>query len=391
MCESNLNLFNLIIIASVFIGTTFGMLLIFTKRINRKANILLGLVTFIIVLWNIWVLSLDFQITNYFPLFYIIPLNFSLALGPLLYLYVKRITNFNHLLSKKGFLHFLPLLLELVVHLIISYDAFSNNIIGIETNTYLKLMPILQLFAIISIVTYSFFALKSIKKYHSWLHKNYSNNDAYKLKWLYRLIIIFALLWFLWVPYTIIDYVVFNFQLGINDYYPMYVLLSVITIWISVEAFLRPEIILLEAKKEKNDSEENSTIKEKTSEEIMKKASWLKEQMLINLFYLNSELTLKSLAESLNMHPNILSKVINEGLGKNFSDFVNEYRVNAIIEKMQNKRYDHITLLGLSFECGFNSKTTFNRVFKNIKGITPLQYKKSLKNTPEAQKMSTIL
>ncbi len=381
MCQFNLNLFNLIIIASVFIGTTFGMLLIFTKRINRKANILLGLVTFIIVLWNIWVLSLDFQITNNFPLFYIIPLNFSLALGPLLYLYVKKITDFNYLLSKKGFLHFLPLLLELVAHLIISYDAFSNNIIGIETNTYLKLMPILQLLAIISIVTYSFYALKSIKKYHSWLHKNYSNNDAYKLQWLYRLIIIFALLWFLWVPYTIIDYAAFNFQLGISDYYPIYVLLSIITIWISAEAFLRPEIILLEAKKEKNDPKENSTIKEKTSEEIIKKASWLKEQMLTNLFYLNSELTLKSLAENLNMHPNILSKVINEGLDKNFSDFVNEYRVNAIIEKLHSGNYDHITLLGISFECGFNSKTTFNRVFKNIKGVTPINYKKSIKKT----------
>ena len=65
MCEFNLNFFNLIIIASVFIGATFGLLLIFTRRINRKANVLLGLVTFIIVFWNIWILSLDFQITNY--------------------------------------------------------------------------------------------------------------------------------------------------------------------------------------------------------------------------------------------------------------------------------------------------------------------------------------
>lgn len=187
----------------------------------------------------------------------------------------------------------------------------------------------------------------------------------------------FAVLWFLWTPYTIIDYVIFDFQLNISDYYPIYVLLSIITIWISAEAFLRPEVILLEANRE------NSTDKEKPSEEILKKASWLKEQMVTNLFYLNSELTLKSLADNLNMHPNVLSKVINDGLDKNFSDFVNEYRVNAIIEKLHSGNYDHITLLGISFECGFNSKTTFNRVFKNIKGMTPINYKKSIENDPE--------
>ncbi|PKG43635.1 helix-turn-helix domain-containing protein, partial [Psychroflexus sp. MES1-P1E] len=185
------------------------------------------------------------------------------------------------------------------------------------------------------------------------------------------------ILWFLWTPYTIIDYVIFDFQLNISDYYPIYVLLSIITIWISAEAFLRPEIIFLEANKKDNIN------KETPSEEIIKKASWLKEQIATNLFYLNSELTLKSLADSLNIHPNILSKIINEGLDKNFSDFINEYRINAFIDKLDSDKYDNITLLGISFECGFNSKTTFNRVFKNIKGITPLNYKKSIKNMPE--------
>ncbi|WP_108803754.1 AraC family transcriptional regulator [Aquimarina sp. Aq107] len=375
MCELNLNIFNLLIIASVFIGTTFGLLLILTKRVNKKANVLLGLLTFIIVLWNIWILSLDFQVSNYLPNFHLIPLHYSLALGPLLYLYVKKITNFNYRLSRKDILHFFPLVIELIIHFVISRDALINNTIGIETTTYLQLMPIVQFLAIISIVTYCIYALKEIRTYHNWLNKNYSNNDAYSLRWLYRLIIIFAILWFLWTPYTIIDYVLFNFQLGLADYYPIYVLLSIVTIWISAEAFLRPEVILLETNRE------NNIKKEKPSEEILKKASWLKEQMTTNRFYLNSELTLKSLAENLDMHPNILSKVINDGLGKNFSDFINEYRVDTIIEKMKSENYDHITLLGLSFECGFNSKTTFNRVFKSIKGVTPLHYKKSIKNS----------
>ena len=162
-------------------------------------------------------------------------------------------------------------------------------------------------------------------------------------------------------------------------------LLSIITIWISAEAFLRPEIILLEANKQNDIYKTNSSqeITKSPSEEILTKASWLKEQMETNLFYLNSELTLKSLADNLNIHPNLLSKIINDGLGKNFSDFVNEYRVNAIIDKLHSDKYNHITLLGMSYECGFNSKTTFNRVFKNITGVTPIYYKKSIKSTPK--------
>ncbi|WP_303539857.1 helix-turn-helix domain-containing protein [Cellulophaga sp. 2_MG-2023] len=332
---------------------------------------------FIIILWNVWVLSLDFEISNYFPYFYLIPLNYSLALGPLLYFYVKKITNSSYRITKKDSIHFLPLLFELIIHFIISREALANNIISVETGSFIKLIPIVQLLAIISIITYSIYALKSIKKYHSWLNKNYSNSYAYSLRWLYRLLVLFAILWFLWTPYTIIDYLVFNFQLGISDYYPIYILLSIVTIWISAEAFLRPEIIFLEFNKQ----EKGNLEKEAQPEEIIEKALWLKEQMKTNLFYLNSELTLKSLADNLNIHPNVLSKIINNGLGKNFSDFVNEYRVNAFIDKLNSGNYDNITLLGISFECGFNSKTTFNRVFKNIKGITPLDYKKSIKNT----------
>ena len=129
MSEFNLNPFNFLIIASVFIGATFGLLLIFTKRINRKANILLGLVMFIIIFWNIWVLSLDFQIHHSYPYFYLIPLNYSLALGPLLYFYVKKIVHPNYCLSKKDSIHFLPLFIELSIHVIVSRDALINNII----------------------------------------------------------------------------------------------------------------------------------------------------------------------------------------------------------------------------------------------------------------------
>src|SRR6202012_5448721 len=98
-----------------------------------------------------------------------------------------------------------------------------------------------------------------------------------------------------------------------------------------------------------------------------------------NRLYEDAELTLATLAAKLNMHPQDLSRIINMGLDKNFSDFINEFRVREIARKMEDPASDRVTLLGIAYESGFNSKTTFNRVFKEMTGKTPVEYKNSLK------------
>lgn len=94
--------------------------------------------------------------------------------------------------------------------------------------------------------------------------------------------------------------------------------------------------------------------------------------------YLESKLTLSELASQLNMSTHHLSQIINEQLGKNFFDFVNHYRVETIKQKLQNPTFAHYTLLGIALESGFNSKTSFNNVFKKMTGMTPSQYQKLL-------------
>jgi ABC-type antimicrobial peptide transport system permease subunit/AraC-like DNA-binding protein len=96
-------------------------------------------------------------------------------------------------------------------------------------------------------------------------------------------------------------------------------------------------------------------------------------------FYQDAELSLSSLAEKLDVHAHELSRIINIALKKNFNDFINEYRVVDVTRKMQDPAYDHITLLGIAFESGFNSKTTFNRTFKQMTGRSPAEYKIDLK------------
>jgi AraC-like DNA-binding protein len=87
--------------------------------------------------------------------------------------------------------------------------------------------------------------------------------------------------------------------------------------------------------------------------------------------YLNPELTLSELASKLDTNTSVLSAVINTGFGKNFNDFVNEYRVEEFKRKAAAPDSKHLTLLAIAFDCGFNSKATFNRAFKKVTDVSP--------------------
>ena len=83
------------------------------------------------------------------------------------------------------------------------------------------------------------------------------------------------------------------------------------------------------------------------------------------------ELTLHELAQRLRTHPALLSRVLNTGCGQNFNDFVNTYRTQEARRKLADPRFAHYSLMGVALESGFNSKSTFNRVFKKLTGQAP--------------------
>jgi TolB-like protein/AraC-like DNA-binding protein len=93
--------------------------------------------------------------------------------------------------------------------------------------------------------------------------------------------------------------------------------------------------------------------------------------------YLNAELSLRTLAKMLALHPNKLSWLLNKAIGKNFNEYINAYRLAAFKEKALLPENDHLTLLGLAYESGFNSKTVFNNFFKKQEGMTPRAWLKS--------------
>lgn len=94
--------------------------------------------------------------------------------------------------------------------------------------------------------------------------------------------------------------------------------------------------------------------------------------------YLNGELRAGELAQQLNISVNHLSQVLNTIQNQNFFDFINGYRIQEVIEKMKDSRNRNLTLLAIALESGFNSKTSFNTIFKKVTNQTPSDYFKSL-------------
>lgn len=120
---------------------------------------------------------------------------------------------------------------------------------------------------------------------------------------------------------------------------------------------------------------EKSGLKEEEAKRLLKN---LKEHMTNEMPYLENNLSLSMLAEQLNISANQLSQLLNEYLNKNFYDFINTYRLKEFKEGVKDPKNCHFTLLSIAYQCGFNSKTTFNTFFKKATGKTPSEYYKSL-------------
>jgi len=368
----HITLYDLALLGTIFIGLTFALLLWFTKRINPTANRFLALALATVVLWIAAVLGTNLRLGTYFPRWSWLPLQFSLILGPLLYFYVLKITRPEYKFRWKDLLHFTPLLVQQGALVLEIKESIKTGAATYETITFQQLNPVLQLFAFISVVTYLFWSFKLIERFYQQLKFNgLSDRYRYELRWLHRLLTGFSLLWLLWIPFTVADYFYYHHQAGLYGYYPLYLLLAITLIWIAVKALFRPEAARA--------GQELPVFKPLSPAALKQKGVWLKKAMEAGLYYQDPELSLSSLAETLDVQPRDLSRIINTALGKNFNDFVNEYRVRDVSRKMQDPAYERITLLGMALDAGFNSKSTFNRTFRQMTGKSPVEYKNDLK------------
>lgn len=372
--ELNLNPFNLILFVGIIQGFTFGLLFFFVKRQEKYANRFLGTMLFVFALYLSWVVLIDTRLAFQNPKILYFPFSFILTLGPSIYFYTLSLTDARFRFSTKEWWHYSPVLLELIFHIFSVQESALNDIPPFETSIFFTYSPIIQLLGIISITTYSLLSIRKIAHYEKWLSNEHANELPYSFNWLKKLLIGYAIIWLMWVPYTFIDFFFFDWMLSIKAYYPIYLFLSFFTLWIALEAYRRPEVTLKNAPRKeqsKNITEDLKSIKEQ--------AQQIKLIVEKKEYFLQSDLSLSSLAEAIQYAPNVLSRIINNGLEQNFSDFINEFRVKRMKKLLHSDQYEHYTTEGIAYECGFNSRATAIRTFKKFTKMSPNQFRKLLK------------
>lgn len=300
--------------------------------------------------------------------------------GPFLYLYIASLT--NQRTRFPGILHFLPFLLAYLIlaPVLLSMPA-EDWLNEIKTQQFHTFFNGFLVVIIASGVIYVTLSLALLHRHKKNIADQFSSTDKITLNWLRYLIAGIGVIWgiviFYRTPQTLyISVALFMFFIG-------YFGIKQVGIFADppVTAPLSPTVtedaILTTETASGADSGKMKYERTGVTEEgVIKIHEALIDLMKEKQLYKEPELTLGDLAKELQVHPNILSQVINSQEQMSFYDYINTQRVAAFKQLLQQPESRQFTLLSLAFECGFNSKSSFNRNFKKITQYAPSDYLK---------------
>jgi AraC-like DNA-binding protein len=309
--------------------------------------------------------------------------------GIFLYLYSVSVTKQHKIKLTYYFVHLiLPLLIYLyLVHFFLlpnEQKIYVYKKEGIGYETFTQFMTLVNM---MSGVIYIILSLIVLKRHRVSILNQFSQVEKINFKWLQYLVYGMCVIWFL-VIFSHSDVIIFSgvvfFVLFLG-----YFGIKQVGIFTNIQPHLDAAMIKNAAEhfentlKEADLSDFESPIKYQKSglskdvaDKIHKSLNDVIEKEKI---FKDTELTLSTLASHLDIHPNYLSQVINQVEEKNFYDYINLKRIEEFKKLVAQPDSQKYTLLALAYDCGFNSKTSFNRNFKKATGLSPTEYLKEIK------------
>jgi len=377
-----------IIVIIGFIQAFFFFILALSKRKKEVADYILAVLFFLMCyhLGANYVMITDYKFK--FP--HIIGTSgpISLLYGPLLFFFIKNYISGRHIFKLKYILHFLPFIIDHIYNFIVFYrQPGSEKIMDLEEIIAGK--PDFELsFSLLayslSPLIYSFWSVLVLRVHRKNLKKLYSfTSDLLKLEWLW--ILTWSMLVVATISLILNSIIVFS---DIADWVSIRkMIMSVGAIWVFFLGYYSVRktpfyrsyhiegIDTLEMEKEPVKVKyEKTKLKESEAETMTQK---LVDFMKKEKPYLNKNLTIGELAEAIKVPTYQLSQLINGHIGQSFFELINSYRVKEVKKRFFEPKYANLTLLGIAMECGFNSKASFNRIFKQITNQTPSDYIKT--------------
>lgn len=386
---------NLILLLAAAQGL-FLTVLIFHKHGRLFANRFLGVLILLysLILVHLFLSELGYEHTR--PLFTALLIGLGFLVSPLHYLYAKFLVRRDRPFRKKDWLHFLPFLLYESYRLR-QYVFARDKLFALFGSAKPPVLPadfiVYNWAVLLQGALYVQFTLRILHGYTRHLKEVFSTLDKIKLDWLRNITFMFAGI----LAIFLIENVLLLAGINLSNYFGLSSVLAAIYVYAlgylglsKSEIFAAPQIVAsisqLTALSDQNrlDKAEHEFPPQKyeksgLSEE--KATAYL--QQLLDLMekqqpYTDSELTLNQLAAMLSISSHNLSEIINTRLQQNFFDFINAYRLEKVKKDLVDPAKRHLTLLAIAFEAGFNSKSSFNLIFKKQTNLTPSEYRRQM-------------
>lgn len=353
------------------LGMAWAYFLFTHKRGNLSANKYLAILIIALAVLMLRRIAY-FETQQEFYLFlYFVSHGVIYLVGPAVYFHIENLTGNNSPFGKV-WKHFIPAMVTGVF--MIGLYFFREEIKGIENLLFLKIfLSIFVSLQILHLLAYIFYARKLVAAYEKRLTRYYSSLSKINLNWIKQLMLITSTFAALILLIYLLIITGGYYEINNTADFLFLALIAIIILSIVVKSWKQPEII-------SGIYEENH--KYKTSPLSNDESSKLKQKLEQLLYqeknYLTPELNLNQLAAELDVQPYIISQLINQEYNQNFFNFINGFRIEFVLEKIQNGDLKDTTLVGLAYDSGFNSMSTFNRAFKKKMGCTPKEYNKSL-------------
>ena len=299
--------------------------------------------------------------------------------GPMLYLYILYSVRPNHKFNWKIYIHFVPALLSwLLLSEFIFLFSIEEQLMVIrgDVDKYSAFFNFSIIAIIISGIAYPIYSYFLLNKHHNLINTNFSYEESINLKWLGYCI------WGIGFIYLVVAILyLLDSWLGVEaDFNTDMIVYSLVILFIFFlgyfgirhQGIFSGDIKADRIAEPKSAGEYNrSGLK---SDDAVRYHKKLVKLMKTSKPYLEPKLTLSNLADELDISINHLSQVINQYEGKNFFDFVNSYRVEEFKIRALDPANRNFSILAIAYDSGFNSKSSFNQVFKKMTGKTPSQY-----------------
>lgn len=308
-----------------------------------------------------------------------------LLFGPLLYLYTRSILYRDFRFTRAKWVHFLPFALLFLVTEVYwqSRGAAEQQVIFHQVLT--RQVPVARSWDA-GLIFLQFFAymaasFRLIGRFRKAAGQEFSDLRRVDVSWLSYSLLFFTL------TMTLAALNSFIGMTPLASYWWPVFLATVLLVFVYINAVLlkalrRPELFAVldrettSSPAEKGVVSEAGSASDAGSEERKRVLEELQRHMETQRPWLDADLTLEQLARQLHLRPKVLSQAINEGLGRNFFEFINHYRIEESKRLLTDPPDKKITVLEVLYQVGFNSKSSFNTVFKKQTGLTPSEFKK---------------